>query len=202
MGPWSDYHLNIYLNLSGTATSTLIINWPIFAWNCPDTKRTLLGITDGTSNTIFAGHGYMDRGVYAATTWAPGGANFTSVGNYSGPIWVGGTSSTARGGSNVNNIAWNVSNTMTGSYTTPGTVGTGPGTGLRRDDTNYILTGNHYSGANNLPWGGPFPVGALFVWCDGTVRQVPYATVTTQQVTNTFGSYLTPTGGEAATLPD
>jgi hypothetical protein len=87
---------------------------------------------------------------------------------------------------------------MTGLYTSSGN-GTGPGTGLKRDDTS--LTG-HTGNANNLPWGGPFPVGALFCWCDGTARQVAYSTLQTQSQVTTFGSYLTPTGGEAATLPD
>jgi hypothetical protein len=46
-------------------------------------------------------------------------------------------------------------------------------------------------------WGGPYPTGALMVWCDGTVRQVAYSTTPT-----TFGAYLTPNGHEKVALPD
>jgi hypothetical protein len=192
LGAWSDYHINVYLNLSSTAAAP---GWPVNAWNAPDAKRTLLGITDGTSNTIFAGHGYMDRSLYAATTWN------ATMGNFSGVIWVGGMIGTARrGGMQANNVAFNLTtpNPQPGSYATPST-GIGPATKLLRDDL-QATTGIAANTAN-MPWGGPFPVGALFVWCDGTVRQVAYSTAQTN-VTTSFGSYLTPTGGEAATLPD
>jgi len=212
LGPWSDYHINVYLNMSSsvpptptTATglvSTGLTAWTMRAWNCPDVKRTLLGITDGSSNTIFAGHGYMDRGLYSATTWTVGAGNATTMGNFSGVIWVGGMPGTARGGM-INQSTWGVNSAMTAGNTTA--AGRSPGTGLRRDD----LVGtapSHFANAQNLPWGGPFPQGALFVWCDGTVRMVAYSTSTvpggpTANIT-TLGAYLTPVGGEAATLPE
>jgi prepilin-type N-terminal cleavage/methylation domain-containing protein len=207
LGPWSDYHINVYLNLSSTVPAPAGqtgLAWTVTAWNAPDAKRSLLGITDGSSNTIFAGHGYMDRGMYAATTWATNtsASTFTAMGSYSSDIWTGGTQGTARGGAINNNVAGTISPTsfnMTASYNTGLTTGVGPATILKRDDTSLA---NHGGGANVLPWGGPFPVGALFVWCDGTVRQVPYSTLQTNTSPTTFGSYLTPTGGEAATLPD
>ena len=185
-GPWSDYCINAILN-RGTSTPVVAnatggtLYTPSRYFHLADTKRTLLGITDGTSNTIFAGHGYMDRSLYSATT-ASG-----AVISYSTPIWFGGLEGTARG--------FGVNTTAGGTLT----AGVGPATntnppGLRRDDTAFTTLGA-------MPWGGPFPVGALFVWCDGTVRQVPYSTQQAQAATN-FAAYLTPTNGEAATLPE
>jgi len=204
LGPWSDYHINVYLNLSSSAptaagvsglayTGTNTGTNPLTVFSVPDVKRSLLGITDGSSNTIFAGHGYMDRSLYSTTTWAVGAADNTKMGNYSGVIWVGGAIGTARAGmtttATINLTAYPQVNTAF-------TAGTGPQTSMRRDDLNIIN-----SNAQNPPWGGPFPQGALFVWCDGTVRMVPYSTPQTGATTS-FGSYLTPNNGEAATLPD
>ncbi len=170
-GPWSDYHINILVNGSTTLVS----------YNAPDVKRTLLGITDGSSNTIFAGHGYIDRSQYATTQ---------AMGNWSGPIWPGGEPATAR---------WTGVNAMpTVAASIGATATTGPITQLKRDDNNAAPTNVPTA---NMPWGGPFPQGALFVWCDGTVRLVPYSTPQTAAVSS-FGSYLTPTNGEAATLPE
>ncbi len=44
-------------------------------------------------------------------------------------------------------------------------------------------------------WGGPFPQGAFFAFCDATVRLIPYSYANLNEL-------LTPTGGEAAALPD
>ncbi len=44
-------------------------------------------------------------------------------------------------------------------------------------------------------WGGPFPQGGLFAFCDGSVHVVPYSY-------GTLNELLTPNGGEAVTLPD
>jgi len=216
-GPWSDYHINVLLNLSssaptlpttanGASVNVTAANFQI--WNVPDVKRTLLGITDGSSNTIFAGHGYMDRSQYSATTWALA-AN--TVGNYSGPIWYGGRPATARA-SSLGTTAWaiNVNQWVGAAPTnvprTNFTASFGPGTKMVRDDLVTAAPSSTYTPiATNLPWGGPFPQGALFVWCDGTVRMVPYSVSQNQGAANNiscFGAYLTPTNGEAATLPD
>jgi prepilin-type N-terminal cleavage/methylation domain-containing protein len=197
-GPWSDYHINALLNRgtsvpavpgpAGTATGGYTPSnatpTQVLApsatqgglWELADVKRTLLGITDGTSNTIFAGHGYMDRTTYSSTI-----VN-TAIG-YSNVIFIGGTQGTARGtGLQATSLA---------GQSTP--AGSGPASFIRRDDL-PITTGV-------VPWGGPFPVGALFVWCDGTVRQVAYSMAQTQSA-NSFGSFLTPTGRETVTVPD
>jgi prepilin-type N-terminal cleavage/methylation domain-containing protein len=59
-GAWSDYSINAFINdqLNGT-------------YQLADSKRTLVGITDGTSNTIFCGHGSI------ATTNYSAAANFS-----------------------------------------------------------------------------------------------------------------------------
>jgi prepilin-type N-terminal cleavage/methylation domain-containing protein len=169
-GPWSDYHINILLNRNDT----------IVAYNAPDVKRTMNGITDGTSNTIFAGHGYVDRNQYMAAT---------PLGNWSATIWMGGQQGTAR---------WTGVNAAPTVAASVGTAAnTGPVTLLKRDG---ILAPHNVSTAH-MPWGGPFPQGALFVFCDGTVRLIAYSTPQISAAT-CFGSYLTPTSGEAATLPD
>ena len=45
-------------------------------------------------------------------------------------------------------------------------------------------------------WGGPFPQGGFFVFCDGTVRLLQY-----DMSGQVFGALLTPTGNEKVELP-
>jgi hypothetical protein len=54
-GAWTDYFINPWLNehLSGSP-------------NAPDVKRTFVGITDGTSNTIMLGQGNVDPDQYSS----------------------------------------------------------------------------------------------------------------------------------------
>jgi hypothetical protein len=81
-GAWSDYFYNNYLNnIEGTSDKADIADRP-------DRRRTLVGIADGTSNTIFAGHGNV------ATTQYGQSANVTLSTN----IFDGGTFGTARAG--------------------------------------------------------------------------------------------------------
>jgi prepilin-type N-terminal cleavage/methylation domain-containing protein len=75
--PWQDYFLNIMLNEPVAAPTGVAY----------DVKRTLVGITDGTSNTILAGHGTFNVANYATTT--------DPISN-SGSIATGGTWNTAR----------------------------------------------------------------------------------------------------------
>ena len=53
-GAWTDYFINPF------------INSPNGVPNAPDAKRTLAGITDGTSNTIVVGHGQINPDDYAS----------------------------------------------------------------------------------------------------------------------------------------
>jgi hypothetical protein len=151
VGPWSDYFINNYLNDPANADKT----------DNPDGRLSLQGIKDGSSNTIFAGHGNIATVDYNKTKNVSG----------SGAIFVGGTPGTARGGPK-----W--------------VKGARPRVSHQRD-------------AATLPafaaggWGGPYEQGMLAVWCDGTVRMVPYTTPS-----DVFGAYLTPAGSEEVALPD
>jgi len=119
-GPWTDYFINIMLN-TGTVGN---------AFNTADNRRTMVSITDGTSNTIFAGHGSIGTSQYSAT------AVFTG----SGAIWTGGTENTARG-SNVS------------SLTSP----TAPSTVLQRDPAAAVGTVIPWGGP--FPQGGLMGMG-------------------------------------------
>jgi type II secretory pathway pseudopilin PulG len=80
-GAWSDYFLNNYVN------APLKADKPDSANN----KRTLVGITDGASNTILAGYGNINTKQYQSS------ADVTLCSN----IYLGGTFGTARGGNAV-----------------------------------------------------------------------------------------------------
>ena len=77
---WTDYSINHYLN------DPMQANKP----GVPDARRTLAGIADGTSNTVFVGHGNIN------TTQYKSAANVTLSTN----IFTGGTTGTMRSGNN------------------------------------------------------------------------------------------------------
>jgi prepilin-type N-terminal cleavage/methylation domain-containing protein len=79
-GAWSDYFWNNYLNNAKNAEKA----------DNADMKRTLVGITDGTSNTIMVGHGNIELTQYLSNS------NVTLCSN----IFNGGTFGTARAGKN------------------------------------------------------------------------------------------------------
>jgi prepilin-type N-terminal cleavage/methylation domain-containing protein len=79
-GAWSDYFWNNYLNIPKNAEKP----------DNADFKRTLVGITDGTSNTIMVGHGNIEITQYLAK------ADVTLCSN----VFNGGTFGTARAGKN------------------------------------------------------------------------------------------------------
>jgi type II secretory pathway pseudopilin PulG len=145
-GAWTDYFYNNYLNDAKNAEKA----------DNPDFKRTLVGITDGNSNTILAGHGNINATQYMSA------ADVTLSSN----IFGGGTFGTARAGKN-------------GAESPKGVL-------LARDSAEAPTMAS---------WGGPYPQGGLFAFCDGTVRMVPYTYASLNEL-------LTPNGGEVVTLPD
>ncbi len=78
--PWTDYFYNNYLNDPLQAAKP----------DAADAKRKLVDITDGSSNTIFAGHGNINTDQYAANADVVGSTN----------IFLGGTTGTMRSGDN------------------------------------------------------------------------------------------------------
>ncbi len=78
--PWTDYFINVYLN-DGTGSAP----------DAADVKRTPVAMIDGSSNTIFAGHGNIQTTLYDKATDMP---------NVSAGIHIGGTWATSRGGPN------------------------------------------------------------------------------------------------------
>jgi prepilin-type N-terminal cleavage/methylation domain-containing protein len=166
---WSDYAINAVINEATTPTAT--------TGSAADVKRTMVGITDGTSNTIMCGDMSVAVGQYSTNTCtAPVVGTMNAIG--SGPISYGGTPMTCRGG----NI----------------TTGTTAATNFQRD----ITLGATVPTINS--WGGPFAQGGLMAMIDGTVRMFPYSYSGPAGVGNSayLGSFLTPTGGETVTLPD
>ncbi len=113
-GPTTDYALNVRLNYPTSSVASY-----------QDTRKTIQGISDGSSNTIFAGQAYLALGLY--------GDNGSDPANYT---WMVG-----------------------------GTYGSGRGSSLLQQDTTTNVTD---------AWGGTFPGGAMFVFCDGSVRTLSY----------------------------
>jgi hypothetical protein len=151
LGAWTDYFVNNFLNDPAKAHSG----------NNIDVKRTLVGITDGSSNTIMVGHGNISTADYSKTGPITGSAN----------IFVGGSIWTMRSCSPA---------MATGSpLATPTTI-TAANANIRlsRDSTTAVDQGS---------WGGPFPQGAMMCLGDATVRLFPYSTVLGPFLTPTGG---------------
>ncbi|MSU79080.1 MAG: DUF1559 domain-containing protein [Gemmataceae bacterium] len=79
-GMWCDFFYNGYLNSSGFAASSP---------NGADVRRTMVGISDGSSNTIFAGHGNIATGSWSSSAL---------IANQSSSLFTGGLVTTYRGG--------------------------------------------------------------------------------------------------------
>jgi prepilin-type N-terminal cleavage/methylation domain-containing protein len=140
-GAWTDYFLNNYLNDPTKA----------HRFDNNDVKRTFMGISDGTSNTVLVGHGNIAPVQYSATSSVLGSAN----------IYTGGSQNTARSCS---------AGLASGNpATTPHSIaGANANIKLNRDGVITVDQG---------AWGGPFAQGALFCFADGTVRILPYTAI-------------------------
>jgi hypothetical protein len=159
--PTSDFLINPYLNdaVGGNPAA-------------PNAKRTLVGITDGSSNTIFFGHGQIHPGDYSVQT--PLGSAPGVPQDYIDTCLVGGTTVTAL------------------------PITAAP---FRRDDAVTTLKSGQRGWGGPFPQGGlmcmgdgtvrmfPYsiPAGAVV---NGVGNQ------------NTLGQFMTPSGNEAVALPD
>ena len=137
--PWSDYAVNAYLNDGATGVVDAI-----------DNERTLVSITDGTSNTIFFGHRNIYQGDYLLTT---------AKADYMNTPMLGGSNATAIGQAGTGAI-----------------VATAFTPTLQRDPSGIGPTPTTIAAGQALAtWGSPFAQGCLFCMGDATVRMFPYA---------------------------
>jgi prepilin-type N-terminal cleavage/methylation domain-containing protein len=162
--PTTDFVINPYLN--DVAGSFLAVN----------AKRTLVGIGDGSSNTVMYGHGQIRPIDYTASVPTPVPATPPALTGYIDGCLTGGTGATA--------------------------LTVGPNFQRDNGTTNLTLQ------SDQRGWGGPYGQGGLMGMCDATVRMFPY-TLAPGTVTAGVGApvtaiaaFLTPTGGEAVTIPD
>jgi prepilin-type N-terminal cleavage/methylation domain-containing protein len=175
LGSSTDYMYNVLLNNQTTAST---------ANTAVNNKRNMVGITDGTSNTIFVGHGQIAQGAYSgpyannagATAAAPNVANAVA-----GSINLGPANATDWGICRGSTTA-NASN-----------AGVAPAVNFARDPAGLNTTLN--------AWGGPFSQGGLMGMGDGTVRLFPYS-MQAAALPGAFGGFLTPSNAEVVTLPD
>lgn len=93
-GPQSDYCINAFINIPSAINAATVVANGTPTWNSgsgtrddPDSYRTLVSIVDGTSNVIFAGHGYIRTTQYTIQ-------NTTSQAFW--PIWYPNGLGTAR----------------------------------------------------------------------------------------------------------
>ncbi len=167
-GPWSDYAINGWINCNGQAAPTS---------SSSDVKRTMVGVTDGTSNTIFVADGYITSTSYSLTA---GSANMSDT------IFNGGSTGTCR-----------ISPTAAGTTTTV----------FFRDNTTTLSSAGSYWGGpfpQGMLCGMGDGTVRMFPYSmsvAGTITAAGVATPTTAGST-ILQCFLTPCGGEASTLPD
>jgi prepilin-type N-terminal cleavage/methylation domain-containing protein len=167
--PWSDYVINPWLN-----DNLLGLPYTI------DKKRTLVGISDGSSNTVFFGHGQVRPQDYSATAAVPG---------YIDTVMIGGTEATALSGQTVCNFQ---KDSQTTTVFAGGAGYTGRGYGSPFAQGCLFVMGD---GTVRMC---PYTIGAPTIYTTGTSSGSgspaggPY----------NLGAFLTPTGGEVTTMFD
>jgi hypothetical protein len=165
--PITDYGINPWLNDSTAGN-------PI----APDNKRTLVGVSDGTSNTVFFGHVQINTADYSNNNIAYAcGATY----NANGALTGGTLGTTVVPNSGIFQKDQSSAGTSLQSAATATT-------GVRC-------------------FGGPFSQGCLMCMADATVRMFPYqmglgSVASSVGTASTLSAFLTPTGGEAVALPD
>jgi prepilin-type N-terminal cleavage/methylation domain-containing protein len=203
-GPAVDYVINPYLNNAISQTVNGIA-YQGGICNAIDNKRTLVSITDGSSNTIFYGHGQINQGDYSLSVVTGNVAQ----GGYIDCALIGGTTATAAA---PNNGGWAV----TPAYLQRDPVGSKAAGGNVMLGTATVGTAGTAAAVGQRGWGSPFAQGALICMGDATVRMFPYSlnstTIYVNQVagvsqgqatgTGSIMGFLTPSGAETVTLPD
>jgi prepilin-type N-terminal cleavage/methylation domain-containing protein len=166
--PWADYSINTWLNdnLYGQMAAN-------------DNKRTLVGISDGSSNTVFWGHHNVGQAQYSVTT---------AVANTLNIIYAGGSNATG-----INNSA--MQRDPVGSIT--GVAGSG---------TAGTTTWSGIQWGSSFAQGCLFCMGdatvRMFPYSlNGSVSGNP-GSGTGVGTVGTLGAFMTPTGNETVSLPD
>jgi len=162
-GAWSDYQMNCY------------INSPAGAPNVADTKRTMVSLTDGTSNTIFYGHGQLGQSDYSLNTVVSGAAANGGRGN----IQLAGTYATGR------------CNGATAQVNGRDIVGAGTA-------ASSVNWGGPFPQGSIICMGdGTVRMFPYTTYTGGTITSGVASAGGT-----TFAAFLTPSGNETVTLPD
>jgi prepilin-type N-terminal cleavage/methylation domain-containing protein len=133
-GAWSDYFINVW------------VNSPTGAQGAADSRRTMVSITDGTSNTIFAGHGNLQTARYS---------NNAEVTDVTCRIYTAATLGTGRTGvANIRDAVASVENNWGGPFSQGAFMVMGDGTVRCFPYTTYS--------------GGAISSGAAPAWAAGT----------------------------------
>ena len=173
-GIMTDYAINCFVHAPPTAyggTATV----PTFAAGtlgvgtngdpmAGQSRMTVQGIQDGSSNTILVGGKALPPSVASSNSSAPGDSGIFSPGNWT----FSGTTK------NITNFSGTARGHMTiaSPTATPSTSAYTAGYPWLFRDTE--LTGASPSPGWHVSFGGPFSGGVLFMFGDGTVRSVPY----------------------------
>jgi prepilin-type N-terminal cleavage/methylation domain-containing protein len=171
-GPMADYALNVWLNDN--------INGVI---NIADNRRTLVGITDGTSNTVFFGHAQVRPADYS-------NAALATVGYITG-VLLGGTGASGQCGGGGTNPGISAAPGGTFAKDSSGTSqGAGRGWG------SPFAQGCLFAMCDATVRMFPYSIGQGVINTGSGIAS-PVAGPWT-----TLAAFQTPTGGEVVTLPD
>jgi prepilin-type N-terminal cleavage/methylation domain-containing protein/prepilin-type processing-associated H-X9-DG protein len=208
-GPVTDYAANAMVIGTGDNTSGPTDNpdgnngdWtgPVTGWHT--FHRTLLGISDGSSNTILLGTKTVATNIYGRRG---GGtftlSNMTEQATYDDPIARSGpdTYGTMRG--LCPDTTWYIA-IPPGPADNPVFVIPGMTYRIRSDWSWFksqhfrIIRDGPDLDVSNSAWGGPYSGGAIVAMADGSVRTLSYGTDPLLVL-----ALMTPTGGEAVSPP-
>jgi prepilin-type N-terminal cleavage/methylation domain-containing protein len=200
-----DYAVNWFINASPTgyvvATGTTANAFANVAtgigtngdWAAAQSKMTIQGIQDGSSNTILAGGKALppniasngttagndgDSGIFSPGQWTPSATNKT--------LTIGGTG-TARGHMVLTSVTGTNVTTPTNGY---------PWMFKDTELTGVTAASATGTGLFHCSFGGPFSGGVLFLWGDGKVSLLNY----NQRGTANFARMMYPNDGAVVTF--